>query len=106
MGKDQLAESPAGRRWTRPDDYIDAMARRRTARRAREVQERTQPDAPRFSLSTLPFLALLFGLAVLSVAIILAAWPGSHPQQKQKAPVKEQGYAAKGWFEEAKKQFH
>jgi hypothetical protein len=106
MGKERLAESPAGRRWTQPDDYIDAMARKRTARRSRQPEERTQPETPRFGLSTLPFLALLFGLAVLTVAIMLAAWPGSQPQPKQKAPVKEQGYAAKGWFQEAKKQFH
>ena len=48
--------------WTRPDEYIGALARRRTARRSRgdKIRPRTQPEAPRFALSTLPFL-VLFG---------------------------------------------
>lgn len=108
MGKERVTESPAGRKWTRPDDYVEALAFRRTARRSREARQRTQPETPRFALSTLPFLALLFALAVLSVAIMFVAWPRSHPQSspQQQPPAKEQGYAPKGWLEEAQKEMH
>lgn len=93
--------------WTRVDDYITALARRRTARRARRENPRTQPESPRFSLSTLPFLALIAALLLLSVAIIVIAWPGNRPQPKPKQLAQnERGYAPKGWLDEAEKQFH
>jgi hypothetical protein len=82
------------------------MARRRTARRRREVpSRRTQPEAPRLLLSTIPFLALIAALAVLTVAIMVVAWPGGQPQAVQHQVQKEQGVAAKGWFQEAEKDF-
>ena len=37
---------------------------------------RTRPETPRFSLSTLPFLALLAGLAELAVAVVVGALVG------------------------------
>ncbi|MFL6752437.1 MAG: hypothetical protein ACJ8D5_00045 [Sphingomicrobium sp.] len=93
--------------WTRPEDYLAAMARRRTARRAREPKPpRTQPESPRMLLSTIPMLALLGALAVLAVAIMVAAFPGSQPQQRIRTAGHELGTAEKGWFEEAKKEFH
>jgi len=91
--------------WTRPEDYIGAMARRRTERKKREPRlSRTQPEAPRLLLSTLPFLLLIAALAVLAVAIMVTAWPGNRPQPKNRPPAHEQGYAAKGWFDEAKRE--
>lgn len=93
------------RNWTRPEDYIGAMARRRTARRQREPKPRTQPEAPRLLLSTLPFLALLAALGVLTVAIMVMAWPGSQPMPRASTTPREQGVAAKGWFQEAEKEF-
>lgn len=93
------------RNWTRPEDYLGAMARRRTARKKREGKPRTQPEAPRLMLSTLPFFALLAALAVLTIAIVVVAWPGSQPQVLPKPAQHEQGVAAKGWFQEAQKQF-
>jgi hypothetical protein len=104
MGKDRVTESPAGRKWTRPGDYVEALAFRRTARRSRRPKERTQPEAPRFILSTLPFLALLLALAALSVAIMVLAWPRSHPQPKPTQVAHERGYAPRGWLERAEKQ--
>ena len=93
------------RNWTRVDDYLGAMARRRTERKKREPKlPRTQPEAPRLLLSTLPFLALIASLAVLAVAIMIVAWPGGHPTPKPQAAASQQGYAAKGWFEEAKRE--
>ena len=92
------------RKWTSVDDYFEALARRRTARRARRVEPRTEPEVPRFTLSTLPFLALFLGLAVLAIGIAVAAWPGSQPQPRPQAAQHEQGVAAKGWFQKAKKE--
>lgn len=96
---------PEPRRWTRADDYLGAMARRRTERRKREGGSRTQPESPRLLLSTIPFLALIAALAILSVAIMVIAWPGSQPQPTQKQTQREQGVAPKGWFQEAAKEF-
>ena len=103
--KGELAP-PEAHRWTRADDYLTALARRRTARRNREPEApRTQPEAPRLLLSTIPFLALIGALAILSVAIMITAWPGSHPPAAQHPVQKERGVAAKGWLQEAEKEF-
>lgn len=95
--------------WTRPDEYIGALARRRTARHSRgeKMRPRTQPEAPRFSLSTLPFLVLFGALLLIAIGIMVAAWPGmgSQPEKRQMAS-RELGKAEKGWFQEAQKQFH
>ena len=106
MKRQGVTESPAGR-WTRPEDYLGAMARKRTFRRGRSAGDRTQPESPRLFLSTLPFLALIALLGVLAVAIMIAAFPGSQPQQKPAQPAqKVLGVAPKGWFQEAQKEFH
>jgi hypothetical protein len=106
MKRDGLTESPEGK-WTRPEDYLGAMARKRTFRRTRRRVGRSEPDSPRFLLSTLPFLALLGLLGVLAAAIIVAAFPGSQPQQKApQLAQREQGVAPKGWFQEAQREFH
>src|SRR4051812_37966975 len=103
----RLADPSAGRKWTRADAYFAGPARRRRGRRARGPKPRTEPEMPRFALSTLPFIALLAALAVLSVAIMVAAWPGSRPQPRpRQLAEREQGVAPKGWLEEAEKQFH
>ena len=104
MRKEPLAESRAGH-WTRPEDYVTAMAVKRTARRKREPRPRTEPEVPRFSLSTLPFLALLCAMAVLALAIAVTALPVSH-ERKARTAQAEPGTAAKGWFQEAQKEFH
>jgi anti-sigma factor RsiW len=102
--KGELAPSEP-RRWTRADDYLGALARRRTARRQREPNARTQPESPRLLLSTIPFLALIAALAILAVAIMITAWPGSQPPPAQRQIAREQGVAPKGWFQEAEKDF-
>ncbi len=106
MGKERVTESPQAPRWTRTGDYIEALVRERDARRLRQPGPRTEPETPRFSLSTLPFLALLGALAVLSIGIMVAAWPGSAPKPRTTVALKEQGYAAKGWMQEAQKEMH
>jgi len=106
MKRQEVTESPVGK-WTRPDDYIEALALKRTLRRKRRGRERTEPEYPRLLLSTVPFLALLGLLGVLAVAIMVAAFPGAQPAEKTPPPpAKQQGVAAKGWFEEAQREFH
>lgn len=106
MKRQGVTESPAGR-WTRPEDYLGAMARKRSFRRERRPGERTEPELPRLFLSTVPFVALLGLLGILAVAIMVAAFPGTQPLIKapQAAP-REQGVAARGWFQEAQREFH
>ena len=85
------------------------MARRRTARKAREAKRpRTEPEAPRFLLSTLPFLVLMAALMVITVGIAAAAWPGGYsaPPAAPQLAERQQGTAPKGWFDEARKEFH
>ena len=106
MSKERLAESPA-EKWTRADDYVAAMARKRTARKMNGPRLRNEAESPRLLLSTLPFLALLGLLAVLAIGIMIAAFPGNQPQQKpNQPPAREQGVAAKGWLQEAQKDMH
>jgi hypothetical protein len=92
--------------WTRVEDYLSALARRRTERRRREPKLRTQPEAPRLLLSTLPFLVLIVAMAVLAVGIMIIAYPGAQPQPRPRPAAHQQGVAPKGWFQEAQKQFH
>ena len=106
-GKGDLAPPRPGESWTRPEDYFAALARRRTARKAREPKPRMQSETPRFLLSTLPFILLFVALAVITIGIVVTAWPGNQPQPRPKvAAEREQGVAAKGWFQEAQKEFH
>ena len=105
--RDQLASPAPKNSWTRPDAYIEALARKRSFRRRRTDRLRTQPERPRLLLSTVPFMALIGLLAILAVLIMILAFPGTQPQQKARQfAQKEQGIAAPGWFEEAQKEMH
>jgi len=107
LNEDDLSEPKALGTWTRAEDYVLSLAHRRTARRAREAGPRTQPEAPRFLLSTLPFLLLIAAVALIAVVIIVAAWPGNRaPPRAAQPQEREVGTAPKGWFEEAKREFH
>lgn len=106
MKRQGVTESPTGK-WTRPEDYLGAMARKRSSRRERRSRNRTEPESPRLLLSTVPFLALIGMLAILAAAIMVIAFPGTQPEVKPPAPTpKEQGVAQKGWLQEAEKDFH
>lgn len=102
--KGDLAPTRAGL-WTSPDAYVDALVRRRSSRKSRSKEKRTEPEAPRFSLSTLPFVILMAALLVIAIGIIVSAWPGSQPQPQPRSAAKELGTAPKGWFQEAEKEF-
>ena len=107
MNKDGLAPPPAARAWTRIDDYLVHMRRRAAAaRRRHRLAPRTEPETPRFVLSTLPFLALLTVLAVMTIAIMIAAWPGHERPVKARPAVHELGTAEKGWLQEAERDMH
>jgi hypothetical protein len=104
--KEKIAPRAPGSSWTRPDDYIGAMARKRSYRRAREEPRDTR-ITPKVGPSALPLAAILAILAVLVVAITLAAFPGSQPRPKPAPPaVHEQGVASPGWFQKAQKEMH
>lgn len=103
--KERIAPPQPARLWTRTDDYLGALARRRAARRQRQPKPRSQPETPRALLSTIPFLVLITALGLLAVAIMIAAYPGSQPQPHPQPAPRQQGIAAKGWFQEAEKEF-
>jgi len=106
MKREGLTESPADR-WTRPEDYLGALARKRSFRHRWRRSDRGERDAARLMLSTVPFVALLSLLGILAVAIMVTAFPGSQPQVKAPdLPQHEQGVAQKGWFQEAQREFH
>lgn len=103
--KQRVAIPPPPRAWTKAEDYIGAMARKRSFRRSTREPIRTQPERPALLLSTLPFLALFGLLAVLAIAIMVVAFPGAQPQHKpQQVAAHEQGVAQRGWFQEAQKE--
>jgi hypothetical protein len=104
MNKDGLAPPPAARAWTRIDDYLVHMRRRDAAARRRlRLEPRTEPERPRFVLSTLPFVALLSVLAVMTIAIMIAAWPGRERPVKPHPAIHELGTAQRGWLQEARR---
>ena len=74
MKKDGLAPPPSARTWTRIDDYTASMRGfGSAARRRRRLEPRTQPEHPRFMLSTFPFVALIAVFAVMTVIVLVAA---------------------------------
>ena len=106
MKRQWLTESPESK-WTRPEDYLGAMARKRTFRRGRRMHDRTEPESPQLLLSTIPFLALICLLGVLAVAIMFIVLARRHTQPRA-APVaqKELFIAPKLCFQKAQREFH
>ena len=99
--KDPLAqrsqrEAP---RWTRPEDYLDMgrLWRRSAARLRRRLRPRTEPERPRFTLGTLPFMLLILALMIVAVAVIIAAVPVRRYDPPKPVP-HEQGTAPPGWL--------
>jgi len=107
MDDERVASPRAGHDWTRPGDYLTALARRRTARRSRAPNPENQHEATRFPVHMVPFVALMVVLAILVVATVLIAFPGNQPPPRAKSAEKaERGYAPKGWMQEAERDFH
>lgn len=55
-------------------------------------------------LSTLPFAVLILVFAMLIVAFAIAAWPGSQQSPLPRPAPAQQGTAAPGWLDEARKE--
>jgi hypothetical protein len=105
--KHRVADAAPDGGWTKAEAYIGALAMRRSYRRSGGDEARTQPESPRLLLSTVPFLALIGLLAILAVAIMIMAFPGTQPQPRPKAAAqREKGVAQRGWFQEAQKEMH
>jgi hypothetical protein len=52
-------------------------------------------------------MALMALLAVLTIGIVIAAFPGSQPVAKPAQEAQQQiGVAPKGWFQKAQREFH
>lgn len=105
MAEERPPARDEARPWTRIDEYVVGLARRRTARRAQSPPPRTQPEDPSFSLSTLPFLLLMGALIVIAAAVIFAALPGSAPRPEPTPKPAEKGVAERGWLEDAEREF-
>ena len=89
-------------KWERIDDYLRPIRRRGSAWRrglSARLDHDEQPD--RALLSTLPFVALLGGLALVSVIIFGLAWPGNYQEQARPKgePAAKLGTAPPGWIE-------
>ncbi len=105
MAEDRPPAREEARPWTRIDEYVVSLARVRSARRAGSPKPRTQPEEPRFDLSTLPFLLLMGALLVMAFAVFLVAWPGSRPEKQPQLEEREHGVAKRGWLEDAEREF-
>ena len=104
MKKDGLDERRTGGKtgWTRVDDYVVALARRRTARQQRESRRggRFEMDVPRPTIGMVPFLIMMAAFALLAVAIAAMAWPRQHAD-RPKPTARVLGTAPPGWIDRA-----
>ena len=106
MNKDGLAPPSAARAWTRIDDYLGAGHHTRVAaRRGSTFKPAFESYRPHFTLSTLPFLALLVGLAIATVGIAVAAWRERDTPTTAPRMAPELGTAQRGWYQEAQRDF-
>lgn len=108
MKKDGLAPPTPARDWTRIDDYLTHMRRRDAVSRSKHrLKPRTEPEKPRFMLSTFPFAALIAIFGIMTVVVLVMAWPGNdRPSTRARPAVHELGTAAKGWMQEARREMH
>lgn len=107
LAPDMPNSDEKARAWTRPEDYWPP---RRPARIGRSPGrtlgapggDRGDPtDAPRLLLGLVPYFLLMASLAVVAVAIMIAAWPGSRAvPAAASAPAAEIGTAPKGWMDQ------
>ncbi len=101
--RDHLAPPPPPRRerskWTRPEDYLPNRRRRRTQPLRDPALQPEAASGSRPLLGMVPFLLLMFALAVLAVAIMVTAYPGrNRPASASQPATQEQGTAAPGWL--------
>ena len=96
------ARRQSANRWERIDNYLVGLARTRRSQRQRRLKPRSEPEAPRALLSTVPFVTLIIALGVMAFAIIVSAWPGRERQRATPQPQeRELGRAPPGWIDRA-----
>ena len=108
MKKDGLNErTKSTDGWTGVENYLVALARRRTARHMREGRPsgRMDPDEPRNTVGTIPFIVMMAAFLLLFVAIASLAWP-RHEEPRRQVEVHEVGTAPAGWLEEAEQEMN
>lgn len=91
-----------GGRWTRAEDYLDLdrLWRRSAKRNRRRMEPRSEPEQPRITLGTLPFLLMILAMMVIAFIVIVIAIPGRTPPDLPLAPkASEPGTAPPGWLD-------
>jgi len=102
-GDELLPSRPGRRSWTRAEDYLPprrsrAIPGRQLTARPAQVDENAHGQG-RPLLGIVPFALLMFGLAVMAIAIAVAAWPGRRATTaSQPAAAAQSGTAAPGWL--------
>lgn len=89
-------------RWERIDDYLRPIRRRGSGwRRRLSARPGHEQEPERALLSTLPFVALLAGLALLTVILFTLAVPGNYSRHapRQQSQAVELGTAPPGWID-------
>jgi len=92
------------RAWTRPEDYWPPRRPART-RRSDPLPGRRpgapHPAEPRPWLDIIPYAAVMVCLAILTIGIMIVAWPGNvAPAPKPERQQAEVGLAPKGWLQQ------
>ena len=94
------------RAWTRPEDYWPTRRPARSgkpakSRRRRGGDQGDPIEGGRPSLTFIPYVLVLAGLAILAVTIMIMAWPGRRaapPPPPAHATTVDVGTAPKGWL--------
>ena len=91
----------AASRWTGIRAYLRPL-RSRSAARRRLSARLADPEPPRVLLSTLPYVAVIIGLALITIAIVSLAVPGQYRETTRPAVTAEParpGTAPPGWID-------
>ena len=70
----------------------------------RKLAQEGREEARGFVEHVLAVLTLI--LLLFTAVIMVAAWPGNQPQSRERAETHVQGVAAKGWLQDAERDFH
>lgn len=100
--KEDLARPLPSTRWTGIGAYLRPLRRRSASRRRLSARLDDHREDRHELLTTLPFVALAIGLAIITLTIVSLAWPGQYREQS-KAQLEAQspmpGTAPPGWID-------
>ena len=95
-------------RWTAIGTYLRPLHRRSGSRRRLSARPRREPEGPHALLSTIPYVALAIGLALVTIIIASLARPGQYRERTrppvESAAASEPGTAPPGWIDDAPRQ--